>query len=276
MSTKYTKVEYSLMGGDRVVLPPQCREDMINIQVPEDIYATDTIQKYPLGAKLYKNNKIYRYVKFGAASTHVAMLKVNSNYDPGVTGHENEDGFEGALYAAVEEGDTYVDIADTNVRAENYYEDAELVLEYGTGGFIHQYRVISSEIGTGAYVRCHIGLPGAKSDCPVSGTAVDAYMSKYSDVKSAIDSSLNCDYMTAVGACGMAVTSGVYGWLQTGGPITLAGTAGVTTGHRMVYPNTDGSVLDAEHVAGGQEVGYVTGGTISGYGSLLVNLTLDT
>ena len=274
MSTNVVKVTYPIVGArGTIVLPTWCLAGLANLDVPEDIYAGDSIQKYPLGAKLIRDGKVYRYGKAGSTSSSVGFLHGNANYDPGVTGHENVNGFEGALYVEVVAGDTYIDIADTTERAENYYEDAELVLQYDAGGFIHQYRVIASEKGTGAYVRCYIAPPGAKTACPISGTAVDAYMSKYSNLKGG--SALNFDFFTAIGAIGCAVTSGKFYWYQTGGPITLTGTAGTTTGHRMVYPNTDGSVLDTEHVAGGQEVGYVTGGTISGYGSLLVTLTMD-
>jgi hypothetical protein len=258
-------------------LPEFVMPEFVNTAIPTeaDLYTQTLLQKYPLGAQLKKNGKLYRYGRAGVSSASVAFLHGNANYDPGVTGHTNVNGFEGALATdhPIVAGDTAIYIADTTVRAKNYYEGAELVVQYDGGGYIHQYRVIGSEVGTGTYVIVYIAPPGAKAAAPVSGTAIDAYMNRYSNLKGG--STLNFDYFTAMGACGMAVTLGYHFWLQTAGLITLAGTAGTTAGHRMVYPNTDGSVLDTEHVAGGQEVGYVTGGTISGYGSLLVMLTID-
>jgi hypothetical protein len=275
MTQKLVKSSYSLRNNrGTIILPAWVTRSLNNLVVPEDIYAGDSIQGYPLGTKLYKDGKVYRYGKAGSTSASVAFLHGNANYEPGATGHENVDGFEGALYAAVVAGDTEIKIADTTARALNYYEDAELVLEYDAGVFIHQYKVVASDVGTTAYVKLYIAPPGAKAACPVSGTVVDAYMSRYSNVVGG--SALNFDYATAIGAIGVGVTSGKYYWYQTGGLISLTGTAGYTTGKRMVFPNTDGSVLCDPHVTSGQVVGYVTGRTISSYGSLLVNLAIDT
>lgn len=275
-----TKVSYALRnnGGGTIVLPGWCLDDLANLAIPEDLYAGDTTQKYPLGTKLYKDNRVFAYCKAGATITtgHVAFLKVNANYDPGVTGHTNVDGFEGALLTGspVVVGDTHIHIADTTARAKNYYEGADLVLQYDAGGVMDQYRIIASDVGDGSTsVVVYIAPPGIIHACPVSGTAVDAYMNKYSNIQSGL--TLDCIHCTAMGAFGAAMTSGKFYWLQVGGPVTLTGTGGTTSNHRMVYANTDGSVVDTVPVAAAQEVGYVTGRTVSGYGSLLITLTLD-
>ncbi|GAI77449.1 unnamed protein product [marine sediment metagenome] len=179
-------------------------------------------------------------------------------------------------------GDTsdWVAIVGTAGRAENFYQGGHLVIF--SDGIFHQHYIVSSEAGTGAYVRCWLSKPIAYAAAEV-GHGVTAYRSPYSDV--AVAGSIAAQYEAFIGLPLRPVTLGYYFWLLTAGLVYI--TPGVTypgaaVNQRDVYATpTDGTIVPAsveDPTAGYQKVGWlstVTGGTAGIYGDALIMLQLD-
>lgn len=278
MSDETTKVQYvpNLINGMILYLPPDPLADYVNTETP-DIWTPTSTQQYPLGTGLQYGDRFFRYAKAGAACDSLGRLLVNSNYCPGATGHANEDGFEGALYAAATAGDTYVDIADTTARAKNYYEGAMLIVF--TSGTFQMLRVKSSDVGNGStHVRCYLS-DVVQADISTS-VGVTAYLSPFSAVKAAM--STNQEYEPFVGLALADVASGYYFWLMRRGPCWITAHGGTWPGsaahYRDVFAWMDGTVDPssvADPTSGYQRVGYLLSATVSGYGDAWVQLQLE-
>jgi len=250
-------------------------------QSDQVIYEDSTTQKFDIGTRRQEYNRTFRYTKANAALAGLGRLLGNSNYAPGVTGHADEDGFEGVLNATASIGDLYVDLADTNVRAANYYRGGHLVI-FGTTVF-HQYIIVASDAGTGAYVRCYLDKAVYEEDITVA-MGVTAYLSQYSAVQQV--GSVQAGFVSAVGLNLVPVASGSYFWMLTRGPCWVTATGGTWPGSaanlRAVYMNNADGTLQPGTVsdpsAGFQYIGYVinaTGGTGSDYGDAFIWLELE-
>ncbi|GAI71276.1 unnamed protein product, partial [marine sediment metagenome] len=140
----------------------------------QGLHEISAVKRYPIGKKYKTDDHIYRYSHAEAALGGRARLVINSNFAPGVTGHEDVDGFEGDLYANAPIGQKYVDIADTASRAENFYQGGHLVIF--SDGIFHQHFIVASDAGDGNKVRCWLSKPIAYVDAEV-GHGVTAYRS---------------------------------------------------------------------------------------------------
>jgi len=246
----------------------------------QDIFEQKASPLYPLGMQLKRGDKKYRYSLAAGNLAALARLVINSNYAPGVTGHENEDGYEGDLYANAVIGQKYVDIADTAARAANFYQGGHLIIFSTT--IFHQHYIVSSEVGTGAYVRCHLSEAIAVEDAEV-GDGVTAYRSLYSAVKAA--GSVKVGFEPFIGVNLIPVTAAHYFWLLTSGFVFVTAHGGTWPGaasdQRDVYAHQDGTIDPAsvkDPTSGFQKVGWLstaTGGTGSDYGDALIMLQLD-
>ena len=266
----YTRAEIKqamdMMVGER--LPGQ--ED-------QSVYEQSAAQKFLIGAKRKVDDRTFRYSQALAALAALARLVVNSNFEPGCTGHENEDGYEGAgVVAAV--GDSVVDIPDTALRAKDDYQGGKLVI-YGTSIF-HQHHIVGSEPGNGTRVRLYL-LEAISTEAVTAAMGVTAYRSPYSAV--APTGSVNAGFEPFVGLNLIPVDSGKFFWLKTAGPSIITPTGGTWPGSaanlRQVYPNAaDGTIQPAtlsDPSAGYQPIGYLLSATVNGYGDLWVQLQLD-
>lgn len=250
-------------------------------QTDQSIYEDSTTQKFELGSRRQEYLRTFRYSKAGAALAGLGRLLCNANYAPGVTGHADEDGFEGVLNAAASIGDLYVDLADTTVRAANYYQGAMLII-FGTTVF-HQYYIVKSDAGTGVYVRCYLDKAVYEEDITVA-MGVTAYVSQYSACQQV--GSVQAGFTSAVGLNLVPVASGSYFWMLTRGPCWVTPTGvtwpGSAANLRAVYMNNADGTLQPGTVSdpssGFQYIGYLlgaTGGTASDYGDALIWLELE-
>jgi len=251
----------------------------------QDILEQSASQIYPIGMPLVKDMRKFRYSQAAQALDGLARLVINSNYAPGVTGHECEDGFEltsGETNFGASIGQTYLDIKDTAARPANFYQGG-MVIIYGTTIF-HQHYIVKSDAGTGAKVRLYLDKPVAvEAITPTMG--VTAYKSPYSAVKKT--ASTQNGFETYVGVNLIPVTINYFFFLQTKGPciVTPTGTPqwpGAAANMRDVYANpNDGTIQNAptrDPSSGYQRIGTLicaTGGTSSDYGDLWINLDLD-
>ncbi len=261
-------------AGAVMWLPASCFSKF-SLGVP-DVYTEDSAQQYPLGTKLeFADGRVFRYGKWGAASTSVPMARMvaNANLCPGATGEPDVDGYEGNLYAAAAVGATYVDLYQNQADAENFYEDGMLAV-YPTGHYV-EYRIAGNELGNGTYVRCYLDtVSGIKTALTAGtaestgGTGVTAYKSIFSQLKDAVAEGTG--FISCMGAVLASVmTSGYFGWVQRRGRAIVTPTAyfGDTTDERMAQLHSDGCIaLKAGH--GTHTIGYLTQRTESGYGDL--------
>lgn len=246
----------------------------------QELFVQSGTPNYPVGFPYKRGDKRYRYSLAAGNLGGLLRLVINSNYAPGVTGHEDEDGYEGDLYADAPIGQKYVLIADTVARAVNWYEGGHLIIFSTT--IFHQHYIVRSEVGTGAYVKCWLSEPIAVEDAEV-GDGVTAYRSPYSAVKAA--GSVQVGFEPFIGVPLIPVTSGYYFWLLTAGLtwITAHGVSwpGAAAEQRDVYAHQDGTIDPAsvkDPTNGYQRVGFLstaTGGTASDYGDALIMLQLD-
>ena len=253
-----------------------------SLKIP-DVYAQDSSQLYPMGAKLeYADGRVFRYGKIGATSTSVpiARMVVNANICPGATGDPDVDGYEGNLYAAVAVGDTYCDLYQNQADAENFYEDG--MLSVFPSGHYCEYRIAGSELGDGTYVRVYIDAENgfrtamtAGSAESTGGTGVTAYKSIFSQMKDAVAE--GSTYVSAIGVClATGFTSAYWAWVQRRGRCIITPTAyfGDSANERMAQMHTDGTIA-LKAADGTHTIGYLTQRTVSGYGDLEVWLTLE-
>jgi hypothetical protein len=253
--------------------------DLINTTIPTevDLVTQSETQKYPLGARVRKNGRIYRYCKGGATmgSGHQAFLKVSYTQCPGKAGNSGSSGFEGALYAAVSAGDTSFTIADT-AAAKNLYEDAFFQVYNDTDAVYESHRIIGNDVDNDTYTTCYIEPPGFKKALTTS-MGITIYLSPYGNVRSAL--SVNMNWSSAIGYAQFPITSGYFFWLQTAGRVSGVAfdggyTTGITAYRRTVYANTDGSIIDAGS-SYYQPIGYLLSRTASDYADNFIMLTLD-
>ena len=244
----------------------------------QDILAQSVSQVYPIGLRLAKDDRVFRYCQVGQALGGLARLAINANFAPGCTAHVNEDGFEGAIGFVALIGATYLDIADTAARAANFYQGGKLIV-YGTTIF-HQHHIVKSDAGDGAKVRVYLSEPLAVENITIA-MGCTAYRSPYSDVKQA--GSTNTGFETFVGLPLIPVTINWFAWLQTKGLCAVTPTGGTWPGGavnlRSVYANpADGTLQPAtisDPSAGFQKVGDLMTATVNAYGDLLIKLDLD-
>jgi hypothetical protein len=247
----------------------------------QDILAQSVTQVYPIGMKLDRDVRRFRYAKGGAALGGLARLVINGNYCPGCTGHTNEAGFEGAVGFAASIGDTYIDIADTVARAKDYYQGG-MVIVYGTTIF-HQHYIVRSDLGDGSKVRLYLDRPLAGEDITIA-MGCTAYLSQYSNARPAANKQVGFEKF--VGLPLIPVTLNYYFWMQTKGPCIVTPTGGTWPGSaanlRDVYANpADGTIQPAtlsDPSLGYQRIGTVisvTGGDASDYGDCWIDLDVD-
>lgn len=246
----------------------------------QDILELSTVKNYVIGARMRLDGRIFRYSYAAGDLAGLARLVINSNYAPGVTGHANEDGFEGGIGFAAAVGATYLDIADTALRAADYYQGGHLIVFGDT--IFHQHYIVKSDAGNGTYVRLYLDKPVAVEAITVA-MGCSAYRSPYSAVMAA--QSTQQEFEPFVGVNLKPVASGNYFWLQTAGPAFITPMGVVWPGSaahlRDVFAWMDGTIqpgTQADPSLGYQRVGYLltaTGGTAADYGDALINLQLD-
>lgn len=283
MTVKLNKPVHKLISkaGAMIWLPASCF-NTFSLKTP-DVYAQESSQIYPLGTRLeYADGRVFRYGLIGATSTSVpiARMVVNANACPGATGHEDVDGYEGNLYAAVAVGDTYCDLYQNQADVENFYEDG-MIAVFPSGHYV-EYRIAGNELGDGTKVRVYIDSENgfrtamtAGSAESTGGTGVTAYKSIYSQMKDCAAEGVG--YTSPLGMClATGFTSAYYAWVQRRGRCIITPTAyfGDNADERIAQMHSDGTIA-LRTAVDHSIVGYLTQRTVSGYGDLEVWLTLE-
>jgi len=262
----------------------------------QGIYELSAVQNFRFGSKKRENGRIFRYAYTVLGLPATARLKVNSNYQPDVPGHINEDGFMGNIVTAgavrtapVPAGQRFIDIGDTVVRAADWYQGGYIVVFDDVTPHFHQHFILNSERGTGTYVRLWLDYPIA-SAIPVNNAGgnpvgITALRSPYSAVEAPGVAS-QAGFEAFVGLPLVPVAAARFFWLLTAGPVFVTPTGGVWPGSaanlRDVYANPADGTINPSSVQdpsnGFQKVGFLlnaTGGTTSDYGDAYIMLQLD-
>jgi len=277
-------------------------EEILGIRLPgrpdQGVYEQSVIQNFRIGARKIDGGRVFRYgyTVTGLNAPAQARLVVNSNYAPEVTGHVNEDGFMGnitfagvARTAVVPAGSKYLDIADTALRAKDWYQGGYCIVFDDVTPYFHQHYIVASDAGTGTYVRIYLDHAiGAAIPVNNSGgnpVGITAYRSPYSALAEAGSVQASFEPLVGMPLCGV-VPALRYIWLMTAGPVWVAPTGvtwpGSAADLRDIYANpADGTIQPptiSDPSAGFQRIGYLlpmTGGTASDYGDAWVMLQLD-
>ena len=249
----------------------------INQLVTHEVYE-ESVKKYcPIGTPgLTADGRLWIRSKAAGALSGLKRAVINSNYAPGCTGHEDEDGFEGVLYAAAVVGQQYVDVADTTARAAGYYEGGTFIA-YGATCF-EEKTIVGNAKGNGStHVRIYLDSPLKYAISTSIG--ITAYPSPYGAVKAAM-STLQ-EYEPFVGVPAIPVTSGYHFWLQVGGKVCITAHGGTWPGqaahYRDVFFWMDGTIDPAsvaDPTSGYQRAGFLLASTVNAYGDLWINLQL--
>lgn len=271
-----SKPNYSVRNrnGGGIWLPPNCGDGLINLDVPNVYDSNHDSQRYPLGTIAYKDVRRFVYCKAGGTIDDLARLVSVDMYAPGCTGHEDEDGFEGALYAAAAAGATYVDVADTGALSKNDWEGGYF-LAFPSGGPYVCIRIAGNDAGN-ASTHARVYLDDPLPVAITTGNGITVYRCPFKDVIQGVSA-----YSSALGVPTDALTSGYFGWVQTWGPAWVTAHGGTWPGsaanQRDVYAHTDGTIDPAsvkDPTSGYHKVGWLISKTVSGYGDAFVFLTL--
>ena len=280
MTVEIQRVDHLLRNAG-LILPEWVRAELggaLALPTEADLVTQSVTQLYPIGTQLRMDGKLFRYCKAGEtmALGHQGFLKCTRSLRPGAGV-----GCEATIYSNAAVGDTEIYIGDTADRVKDYYEDALLIVQNDTLGYLDKYRIIGSELATSLdYVKVKIAPPGLKHAQTTSDAPVYAYRSPWIDVRSLLTAG-NQSWFSAAGMAGFApITSGYFFWLQTAGPCWGTGAStwpGEVAYQRTVMANTDGSLIGlAAGTVYYQKVGYLLAGTAaSGGGDVYLMLELD-
>jgi len=280
VNSEVSRPNYSLRNshGMGIYLPDNCLDGQMNLAKPNVYDSNHSTKRYPLGTIATLDGGLRRFVYCQAGDTidDLARLVACNNYAPGCTDHEDEDGFEGALYADAAAGQEYVDVADTGALAKNDWEGGYFVA-FPSGGPYIAIRIYGNDAGNeSTHVRVYLDSPLPAAITTSNGITV--YRSPFHDVKQMGNI---VGYESAIGVPLDAFTSGYYGWVQTWGPawVTAHGDTwpGENANMRHVYAHQDGTIDPAgvkDPTSGYQCVGWLISATVSGYGDAFVFLTI--
>ena len=207
-------------------------------------------QNYPIGMKLERHGRIYRYCKAYEAITITNRGCPNMVDYPWIATSVRSAKFVSCNSFVA--GDRKITLTVDDVVEGDPY--AALTKNYFTGGFINCFfdtnaiqtiRVSGNEIGTvnassaaNTDIILYLDEPFAKNYA--SGCSVDLYASPYIAVGA---SGSKTAYASVVVVPHVAVTSGYFFWGQTQGPCWVTPTAGITTANvRDVVFHSDGTV----------------------------------
>lgn len=250
----------------------------------QSVYAVDATQNYRIGTRRIEYGRTFRYSLAGADLKAIgcySRLLINGNLVP-ATGAPFAGGWEGTpgLHADAAIGSLYVDVADTYVRAINFYQGGILVVF--ASDLFHQYFIVASRAAAADddYVRCYLDHP-TENEILLIGDGVGVYRSPYSNVTERVVAENG--YQSFVGLVHSIVEDENWFWLQTGGPCWVTPNQneepGDTANFRDVYAHVDGTIGSGNLLAfGHQRVGYVLGGTWldDAHGDGMIMLQLDT
>ena len=230
-------------------------------------YAESTTQEFPLGTKLVKGDRIYRYAYSGTGMAAGVPLQSAAT----LHADADKDLVPAAISAIGAYTVTLTGTANT-VCAANYYKEGYLNINDGTGEG-HSYKIKSHTACTGAatfvitlYDPIVIALAATSAtQCGLSKNPYDSVIATAAVLTG-----------VPVGIATHAWTTNTYGWIQTGGPCSVVAHAAIARGMAVLVGTTaakaDPNVDNASTL---QIIGFALTPGLTDTEEFLVFLTLD-
>jgi hypothetical protein len=258
-------------NGSTVWLNPNPGEGLNNIGVP-NVYASSTVQLYPIGAQAKVDNRNFVYCLAAGAILGNSRLLVDSIVYYGAGGTTTS--FEGNVHEAQAVGNTEIEIEDTADRVKDYYKGGYIILFHADGVKSTTIRIEGNTAATSVdevTLQLESPLPWALAN--------HDFCSIYTNPYKAITQSASTHFETFMGVALVACASASYFWMQTDGPAWLAqygstANPGYTADYRDAYAWYDGTVKVGATAGALQRVGTVLGKHASTYGDTFINMQL--
>ena len=231
----------------------------------QGLYEVSSTQKEALGAlRITEDGRKFRYglaagtlvaggAVFGAADVdnHIAVVQ---------TGYTNS---LGASSVTVLVGATAV--------TANQYDEGYLVMYRGAAGTVgHYYKIISHTVSAAGSETITVLVKDPLHKATVATDYFSLYANPYKAIVAATDIATNY-----LGQAFVGMTTGQYGWFQTGGFGVCLGGDTATMGYPIGPSDTESSLEVASETQAGMIVGYAyAGNLVSGYYTS-VYLTMD-
>ena len=241
------------VDGQTLSFPPWKSGDTNwgNMKLP-DVFVEDSTQQYPIGTRIVKGDRSYRYCY--AAS---ALLRGMGAHDAGVVGLHTL-----AVSGGQAAGAAYLTIPDTDTdHVANWWAGGYVAME-GWGPWTRSIMTSTASDGSTVNLTLETTLPTA-----VTTNKVQVVRSPYAQVTAGGTLGAATAKITAY-CCvpGVAITSGYYFWGQTWGPVggcPAAFFGDLEYEKTTVFHDTDGSVRESSSLITNnkhyQEAGYVLG-----------------
>lgn len=274
--------------GRYIVLPPGMgSQDLPNLKIPDNIFAPDTSQLYPIGAKFVSGIRVYYYCKANGdvdpewgcykpkktnvnavAPTQSTTIDPETGVAPGAVGS----------YEVTVTIDTEIGTATTGVLVKDELAGGFIVIGNGSAQHPQMCQIVSHPVlasaGGSLTVRLDMKLGVAVT---ASTTNIELMESPFYDVKA--DGS-GGDYVTFIGQPACSASDGEWFWCQTWGPcwITSNGNTCDSARDRTLCYVGNGSIVSSNDVtmeSGFQIAGYALDMSGSGASNApMVMLTL--
>lgn len=273
------------VDGQTVSLPQEVGGDVGagNIALP-NIYAEDSVQKYPLGTRFDMGERVFRYYKAGAAITKLNV---------GICSYvcrtaSSQDSYDTSQPAGVGTAANPFKIDGTSdgVPAKDAYA-GHYIIPWVTAslGNVTMKILNSSKAEATSPYTVELILDQPTPMVIAGDTDCDLFPSRYADCRSAFqgqDGELSANWNPVVGIPMAIMTSGNWGWCQTWGPCFVVNTStelGDASYDRTAVFSSDGSVRpsnEAWHTADqANQIAGFTLATNDGAGSEWIMLQLD-
>lgn len=199
----------NLGDGSVVFLPGQTEFSMPGAIGPEiDVYDIDTVQRYPIGTKLYRGDNIFRYAEYGG--TTAAGDLVQSEAPDGA--HDDLNPAGSGTGSGVAAGSKIISIATSITLVANEYVGGLLSVETDTGSG-YSYQIVANEVAAGA-ANANVTIRDGLAVAIDSTSDAKLTKNKYKEVIQ-----MPTTLTAAIAGVGIGIgADGSFGWAVTRGP----------------------------------------------------------
>lgn len=204
----------------------------------QDVYSQSATQKFPLGTKLIRGERIFRYAKNGAGTLAAGKLVQSAAYG-GFTSKVQED----LACSTVAADATSVTITlDTDAAVANLLKDGYLIVNSGVTGIGEFYKIKSNAAGS-AGSTCVLTL----YDKVVSGLdATATAIVMVNPFKAVVIASATVTGAPVMGVPIFPITAAYYFWLQTAGPCAVLADGAATIGVDLCRSNGANGAVEVD------------------------------
>jgi hypothetical protein len=260
MTRKDTTYPLTIKNGKYLVLPAWA--DIIALDLPENILASDALPKYPIGTKFVNGLRTYYYCKAsGTVNTEWGAYKAKKTNTVAVAptqataaaqaaaypGETLAAGAAGSCYVTVTI-DTEIGVLTTGVLSENELAGGFIVVGNGSSQHPQMFQIVSHPAlaTAGGSLTLKLDMPLATA-VTAATTTIELMECPFYNLKA--DGS-GGDYVTFLGMPAANAADGEYFWLQTRGPcwITSDGNTCDSAKDRTLVWQGNGSIVSSNDI----------------------------